>query len=105
MNLMAASITERLAGVYTPASAVPAVHPDRPRHITYKAARALEIIGHAIEYLSDEYFRDESLVLLDRAHLEAVQILLFVNHEIYFACPPVLTLRERWRLLLHLHGD
>ena len=104
MNFMAAaSITGISVDAYALASPVPALYPDRPRHITYKAVRALEMLGHAIEYLSDVSFCNESSAALEHAHLEAVQILMSLNHEVYFACPPVLTLRERWHSFLHPH--
>ncbi len=106
--MAAASITGISDDAYALASAVPALYPDRPRHITYKAVQALEMLGHAIEYLSDVSFCNESScnessVALEHAHLEAVQILMSLNHEVYFACPPVLTLRERWHSFLHPH--
>jgi hypothetical protein len=102
MNLMAATLSSISVDAFALVSPVPAAYPDRPRHITFSAGRALEMLGHAIEYLSDEYFCDESSVL-DRAHLEAVQILMSLNHDVYFACPPVMTLRERWHSILHPH--
>ena len=38
------------------------------------------------------------------ARLEAVQLLMGINRKIYFSCPPVPTLGERWRALLHMHA-
>ncbi len=89
--------------VSAPMTDVASVSSDRPRHISFKAARALEIIGHAIEYLSDESFRDAFSDQENRAHLEALQILMALNRKIYLACPPARTLRERLHSFLHLH--
>ena len=100
---MAASLSSISVDAFALVSPVPAAYPDRPRHITFSAGRALEMLGHAIEYLSDEYFCGEPSVALERAHLEAVQILMSLNHDVYFACPPVMTLRERWHSFLHPH--
>jgi hypothetical protein len=68
-----------------------------PRRISPTAGRALEKLGHAIEYLTDEYvLRSESLNPGD-PELEAVQILMALNREIYFACPVVPTWSRRLR--------
>lgn len=77
---------------------------NRPRRVSFRADRALEIIGHAIEYLSDESFRETSSGQEDRARLEAVQILMSVSRKIYFACPPARPLSERWHSFLHSNG-
>lgn len=103
MNVMSASISGTSVDGYAPGPPVDSAHPDRPRQITFRAGRALEMLGHAIEYLSDESFGDESAGALEHLHLEAVQILMSRTHEVYFACPPVLTLRERWHSFLHPH--
>ncbi len=39
----------------THASAVSTANADRRRRVTPEAGHALEILGHAIEYLADEY--------------------------------------------------
>ncbi len=80
----------------------PVVDECQPRHIPYKAAQALEILGHAIEYLSEAGGYEEATVPEERAHLEAVQILMSLNHSIYFACPPVGSFRVRWHSFLHI---
>jgi hypothetical protein len=36
------------------------------------------------------------------AQVEAVQLLMGINREIYFDCPIVPSLGERWRALLHI---
>jgi len=34
--------------------------------------------------------------------MEAVQLLMAVNRQVYFECPEVPSLSERWRTLVHL---
>jgi hypothetical protein len=75
---------------------------DQPRHIPYKAALALEILGHAIEYLSEPDECEGTAVAEARARLEAVHLLMSLNRTIYFACPPVRSFRERWHSFIHL---
>lgn len=69
----------------------------RRRRIDRETGRALEILGHAIEYLADEYaHRGESLAAED-GQVQAIQLLMARNREIYLACPVTPTLRERCR--------
>lgn len=76
------------------------------RHISYKTARTLEILAHAIEYLTDEKSCEASGdPSSHEAHLKAVQLLMGCNHEVYFACPQLPTLRERLHSFLHPHMD
>lgn len=92
-------------GFSIPASApvVPAVrvHSNR-RRITPQAGRALEILGHAIEYLTDEFVHQGLEPSAGDAQLKAVQMLMALNRQIYFECPEVPTWGDRCRKLLHL---
>jgi len=74
----------------------------RRRRISPEAGRALEILGHAIDYLSDEYVRAGGPLAARNAQVEAVQMLMAINRQIYFACPEAPTLAQRCRALLHL---
>jgi hypothetical protein len=74
----------------------------RRRRISLEAGRALEILGHAIEYLTDEFVHAGGSFSAHDGQVEAVQLLMAVNRQIYFACPEVPSLGERWRSLLHL---
>ena len=74
----------------------------RARHITPEAGHALEILGHAIEYLADEFAHEGGPLLGNDGRLDAVQLLMGVNRQIYFECPEVPTIGERFRGLLHL---
>lgn len=83
------------AGTTTPA----AIPQNRRRRIDPQSGHALEILGHAIEYLADEYALSGSPLAANHPVVEAMQLLMARNREIYFACPVVPTLAERWRAL------
>lgn len=106
---MAASTTRSFPGVSAhSASPFQAVRPDlsRPRHVDPQSGHALEKLGHAIEYLTDEYVHDGGDLNDRDPRLEAVQVLMALNRKIYFDCPVIPTLSERfWAYLrgIHLH--
>jgi hypothetical protein len=72
------------------------------RQLSPEAGRALEILGHAIEYLADEYAAD----LTDKGRLgnadprvAAIQILKGLNRAIYYSgteVQPAFTRLRRW---------
>lgn len=74
------------------------------RRPTPQSGRALEVLGHAIEYLADEYAVDSRskgpLGNLD-PRIEAIQLLKKLNRQIYLSSeviePPLAQLR-RWFL-------
>jgi hypothetical protein len=74
------------------------------RRVTPRAGRAIEILAHAIEYLTDEFVHQGFTFSARNEQLEAVRILMALNRQVYFECPEVPTLRERCRTLLHLHS-
>lgn len=87
--------------------AVAAAQPWRPRKITHEAGRAIEMLGHAIEYLSDEFAlecrsREDQVAAGKHPRIMAIELMMTRNREIYFSCPTVPTLVERLRSLLHL---
>jgi len=96
---MAASTTSCMS---IPASvpAVPAVRVRPSRRITPQAGRALEILGHAIEYLTDEFVHQGQMMSAKNGQLQAVQMLMALNRQIYFECPEVKTFGQRCRALL-----
>jgi hypothetical protein len=100
---MAASVS---TGFSIPASsqAAPAVYTSsrRRRRITPRAGHALEILGHAIEYLADEMVHEGISPSADNGQVRAVQLLMALNRQVYFECPEVPTLAERCRSFLHL---
>jgi hypothetical protein len=74
------------------------------RRIDPQAGHALEILGHAIEYLADEYVHEGGPLCANQGPLEAVQLLMAANRAIYFACPRVPTLGERLRRWMGIAG-
>ena len=73
----------------------------RRRRITPRAGHALEKLGHAIEYLTDEFVCDGGSFPANNAQLQAVQLLMALNRQVYFECPEVPSFGERLLLLLH----
>ena len=76
----------------------------RRRIITPQAGRALEVLGHAIEYLTDEFVHEGGGFAANNAQLEAVQLLMALNRQVYFECPEAPTFAERCRSLLRIHA-
>jgi hypothetical protein len=72
------------------------------RRIDPRSGRALEILGHAIEYLADEYVHEGGSLCAHNSQVQALQLLMAANRAIYFACPEVPTLGERLRRWLGL---
>jgi hypothetical protein len=92
-------------GFSIPASAPPASavrQPSRRRRITPQAGRALEILGHAIEYLTDEFVHRGGSFTAHDEQVQALQLLMALNRQVYYECPEARTLGERCRALLHL---
>jgi hypothetical protein len=101
---MAASTTSGFSVQVPPAAKVAQsrVLPEkRPRRISPEAGHALEILGHAIEYLSDELVHNGGELTGRDSQVQAVQLLMALNREVYFSCPEVPSLRDRFRKLLH----
>lgn len=90
----------RMAASSDPIAENPALAGRRTRRITPEAGRALEILGHAIEYLADEYAIEKRIPKANDPRLEAIQILMKLNRQVYFECPAVTTSAERIRAFL-----
>ncbi|MGD0630487.1 MAG: hypothetical protein ABR987_14110 [Terracidiphilus sp.] len=102
---MAASMTTDFSmRVSTQAGSNACVRSNRLRRITPQAGHALEILGHAIEYLTDEYVHQGGDMSPRNGPLEAVQLLMARNREIYYACPEVATVGDRVRAMLHFRA-
>lgn len=93
VGFMAASTTDLPATVAPLAANIGEY---RRRRISPQSGRALEILGHAIEYLADEYARDGFAAADHTGRLEAIQLLMKVNRGIYFECPELPGIRERF---------
>jgi hypothetical protein len=69
--------------------------PSRRRRIAPKEGRALEILGHAIEYLTDEYVHAGGSFAEQDPAVEAIRLLTERNREIYLSCPEIPGWRTR----------
>lgn len=69
----------------------------RRRRISPLAGRALEVLGHAIDYLVDEFIHEGISLSPRKEQLEAVQLLMAFNRQIYFECPEAPSFGERCR--------
>ncbi|HWA94513.1 MAG TPA: hypothetical protein VG844_07910 [Terracidiphilus sp.] len=67
------------------------------RRITPEAGHALELLSHAIEYLSDEYVWSLHTFSATNPDIQAIQILMACNRQVYFDCPVIPTVAERLR--------
>jgi hypothetical protein len=67
------------------------------RNISPTSGRALEILGHAIEYLTDELVNRIQPVDAHHPQAEAIQVLMAANRQVYYECPIRLTFTERLR--------
>jgi hypothetical protein len=97
---MAATTTSLRIPAIAPAASVAKVRTGR-RHIDPRSGRALEILGHAIEYLTDEFVEEGAPVSASDPRVQAVQLLMSVNRQVYFDCPIMPTFAERCRAFLH----
>jgi hypothetical protein len=78
---------------------------NRRRSISLDAGHALEKLGHAIEYLMDEFIREGGTFSPGDAKLQAVELLMAINRQVYDACPEIPTLADRWHAWAeHLKG-
>lgn len=75
------------------------------RSINPRAGHALEILGHAIEYLTDEFIHEGGTFSPDNGQLQAVQLLMAVNRQIYFECPEVPPIGRRLASFLGIHSS
>ena len=67
----------------------------RQRRIDRASGRALEILGHAIEYLADEYVYHGGQLSSSDAEVQAMQLMMRLNREIYTACAEIPTFTQR----------
>lgn len=67
------------------------------RTITPGAGKALEILAHALEYLSDECAVSDEPEPWLGARMDAIKLLKTLNRGIYLACPEAPTAGSRCR--------
>jgi hypothetical protein len=90
------------AGLVTGLGSAVELRPFVRRQLSPDEGRAIEILGHAIEYLADEYCADAqpkgSLGNAD-PRIEAIQTLKTLNRSIYYSAAeaqPAFTRMKRW---------
>jgi len=94
------SIANAASAVQTLPAAV-----NKRRSISPRAGHALEILGHAIEYLTDEFVHEGGSFSSDNGQLQAVQLLMAVNRQIYYECPEVPPIGKRLASFLGIHSS
>lgn len=99
---MATQMTVHMAGM--PAAKAMAGKIKR-RSIDPETGRALVILGHAIEYLADEFIREGGSFTANRGQVDAIQILIALNRQIYMSCPEAPNFRQWLGSFLNLRGN
>jgi hypothetical protein len=74
------------------------------RRISPEAGRALELLGHSIEYLADEFIHESGTFSACNPQVEAIQLLMALNREIYLECPEIPSWAERFRVLRRIRS-
>ena len=70
------------------------------RRISPEAGHALEILGHAIEYLTDEFVHEGGSLSAHNGQIAAIQLLMARNRALYFSCPEIPSFRDQCRAFL-----
>ena len=70
------------------------------RRISPHSARALETLGHAIEYLSDVLADSDGEISDHAGEVEAIRILMALNSKVYSECPITHSLADRFFSLI-----
>lgn len=98
-NVSLKRLTQEIGSAPASASHPPALGftANRRRSITPHAGRAIEKLGHAIEYLADDIVSNGSSLSGSDPQVQAIGILMALNREIYYECPLKLTLGQRIR--------
>ena len=90
--------------VLSPAAPLPATnttHRAVRHNVSPQAGHALEILGHAIEYLADEYVHERGFLNADDERMETVQLLVKLNRQVYSECPVLPSIGDRCLSILH----
>ena len=91
---MAATTTSLRISALAPTATIANAHTGK-RRIDPQSGRALEILGHAIEYLTDEFVEEGGPITAHHTRVQAVQLLMAVNRQVYFDCPIVPSFAQR----------
>jgi hypothetical protein len=95
-NLVEISQAGLVTGLRSAVDPIPLVR----RQLTPAEGRALEILGHAIEYLADEYCastENKGRFGGTDARVQAIQTLKALNREIYYSAAEVQPALQRFR--------
>jgi hypothetical protein len=95
-----ASSTTVLPAAMTTAKAITLPGVER-RRINPESGRALVVLGHAIEYLADEFAHEGGSPTTHRGQIDAIQLLMALNRQIYLSCPKEPTIRQWLHSLFH----
>ncbi len=98
---MATSISAVLDSGLVTEKTVPVAGRSKRRRIDPKTGHALVVLGHAIEYLANELVFAAGTLNADRGQMQAIQLLMAKNRDLYLACPEVPTFWQRLRSLLN----
>ena len=71
------------------------LHPIDELRASQRAVRGRKVLGRAIEHLTDSYETAGETGAEQRARLQAVQLLMALNRELYAECIPMPTFGER----------
>lgn len=66
------------------------------RRISPEAGKALEILGHAVDYLTDEFVHEHRDLIKDKGRVDAIQRLMLLNRQIYYSCPENSSFSQRF---------
>lgn len=92
--MAASTVASAQTGTSSHVAAAPEVRAVR-RRTSPEAGRALEILGHAIEYLADEYIHEGGSLSANNGQVQAIQLLMALNRQIYLECPEIPTVKQR----------
>ena len=68
---------------------IPADHPHHRRFVSFQARRALRTLRHAIEYVAGEFLHDSVPPSIQNPRLQAVQLLIELQGDVYADCPEI----------------
>lgn len=71
------------------------------RRMSPESGRAIERLGHAIEYLTDEFVHDGCDGGFEDPRVDAIKLLMSLNRQVYSECPIIPTFAQRLAKLFH----
>ena len=71
------------------------------RRMSPESGRAIERLGHAIEYLTDEFVHSGCEGGFQDPRVEAIKTLMSLNRQVYSECPIVPTFSQRIAQFFH----